>query len=75
MNDEVKTPVLYPREAVCGECGASMILGWYNPWELSQGGEPVYRHPTSSNRCEFVGKMLKPTGMFAGVLEEYPNAL
>jgi hypothetical protein len=68
MNSEVKTPVIYPREGVCRECGKSMILGWYNPWEPSPGREPVYRHPV--NGCEFSGKMLKPVGMFAGVLEE-----
>jgi hypothetical protein len=45
-----------------------MILGWYNPLELSQGGDPVYRHP--KNGCEFAGKMLKPVGMFAGEVSD-----
>jgi hypothetical protein len=60
--------VVYPREAVCGGCGASILLGWHNPLELSQGGDPVYRHP--KNGCEFGGKLLKPVGMFAGEIKE-----
>ena len=64
----MSTPILYPRESVCGICGTPMILGWHNPLELSQGGDPVYRHP--ENGCEFAGKMLKPVGMFAGVSDD-----
>ena len=60
--------ILYPRESVCGGCGTGMILGWYNPLELSQGGDPVYRHP--ENGCEFAGKMLKSVGMFAGEVKD-----
>lgn len=62
------TAVVYPREAVCSSCGTPIILTWYNPFNLSQGGDAVYRHP--ANGCEFAGKILKPTGMFAGVIEE-----
>lgn len=62
------TPVLYPREVICGSCGASMLLTWHNPLELGQGGDPIHKHP--NNVCEFAGKMLKPVGMFAGEIPD-----
>jgi hypothetical protein len=58
--------IIYPHEAICGSCGISMTLTWRNPPPLS--GDAIYNHP--HNHCEFAGKMLKPTGLFAGVIEE-----
>lgn len=58
--------IIYPREAICGSCGISMTLTWRNPPPLS--GDAICNHP--HNRCEFSGKMLKTTGLFAGTIEE-----
>ena len=63
-----KTAILYPREVICGGCGIAMILGFHNPYELSQGGDPVYVHP--QHHCEFSGKRLIPAGIFAGIDSE-----
>jgi hypothetical protein len=59
---------VYPREAICGECGTAMILSWHNPWELSQGGDAVYEHP--SNKCEYKGKRLRATALVCAAYME-----
>ena len=59
--------ILYPREVICGKCGAAMLLGWEEPFGRGSE-EPVYRH--SEWPCEFKGKKLKPTGLFAGEIVE-----
>ena len=40
-----------------------MILSWDNPLELSQGGDPVYKHP-EYGRCSGSGKILTPLSEF-----------
>jgi hypothetical protein len=62
------TVVLYPREVICGGCGASIMLSWISPFGRGSE-EPVYNHPDFKG-CEFNGKTLKPTGIFAGVMSE-----
>jgi hypothetical protein len=64
----MSTAVLYPREAICGGCGELMLISWRPRYE--PGSErPVYVHPEDGG-CEFRGKILRPTGLLAGVAKE-----
>ena len=62
------TAILYPREVICGQCGISIMSHWYSPFGRGSS-DLVYKHPDKRG-CEFDGELLKPTGMFAGVIEE-----
>jgi hypothetical protein len=63
----MSTPILYPREVICGQCGEALMISWRPRYE--PGSEfPVYVHPDRGS-CEFAEKVLRPTGMFAGVVD------
>jgi hypothetical protein len=67
VSDGNKTAVLlYPREVICAGCGESLFLSWKRIWGEMVG---VYGH-SNAGSCEFRNKILKPTGIFAGIVEE-----
>ncbi len=59
---------VYAREVICGECGIAMLFSWYNPFHLSQGGDPVYQHP--DRPCEFRNKRLRATAIVCAAYME-----
>ena len=63
----MSVPVLYPREVICGSCGEPLMVSWRPRYE-PDSDIPVYVHPDRGG-CEFVGKMLRPTGIGAWVVE------